>query len=557
MVAPMLNLPLVEQVAPSARPEQRCDLQSLPARTRHEWFVFNQSPLQVWHGAFKQVSDAKFSGRLGAVRYLRPLIDYLDDAIERGPVSPHFYNERGQWRFSGRKGAMASILLPFGLIDYNALMGKKIYLIGSLFSIFDLETERPILGLRIPFVKNRAGRYLVSRADGSRVVTTELNQDIKETLDGFELNPYWRVDVNYVCDQSSRPNRFAKEELLRELEGLRFNPNHGPFFLWNPGREMLGFERIGLLPSLGEGYVLYQPIPNDPQGAVEAHPYIPYMQGLYKMMLLMLGLNNDNRAITQEDGRLLEVKEGLQRLVADAGPDHPWNPRAFNKGNFLQYEITKVLLANEELLTRLKNVIDFNWNPWELYQDLKYNRRYYRANGTPYLQEEVEEFLPGDVQALAFMTTLAVRLLLYGACSRGARAFYKATGTFKLPGIMTFSGFKKSARNRVLVYPGNNKYTRLQVFVRPRLWFQRPERYSFLDVWGQVKEALFARWERKGWNRKHWISFDGHGWVASFDDRLLQLQRDQDGVDRGLLDELGVACIESWLGSELEAFYKV
>lgn len=79
--------------------------------------------------------------------------------------------------------------------------------------------------------------------------------------------------------------------------------------------------------------------------------------------------------------------------------------------------------------------------------------------------------------------------------------------------------------------------------------------YSNLPVWADIKHELQRRYP----NIQDWVSFDSHGWVISFDQNLIDMQREvarQKSCDYQFLDRLGIAGIESWLGHELETFYK-
>jgi len=77
---------------------------------------------------------------------------------------------------------------------------------------------------------------------------------------------------------------------------------------------------------------------------------------------------------------------------------------------------------------------------------------------------------------------------------------------------------------------------------------QQPQ--SFLDVWQKIATHL------KRQPRKNWISFDGHGWVISFDPQIIDLQLQNVIYNKKLFNDLGITAIESWIGGMLPIFYK-
>ena len=111
-------------------------------------------------------------------------------------------------------------------------------------------------------------------------------------------------------------------------------------------------------------------------------------------------------------------------------------------------------------------------------------------------------------------------------------AFYESTSCY-IPFCWTFDNFKAAASETRWI--GGTDLTA-----------------SFIDTWGKIRDELTSTYPGK-----NWISFDGHGWVASFNEGLIERQRNMPGVDQELLKQLGVAIIDSWLGTQLNVFYKV
>lgn len=74
---------------------------------------------------------------------------------------------------------------------------------------------------------------------------------------------------------------------------------------------------------------------------------------------------------------------------------------------------------------------------------------------------------------------------------------------------------------------------------------------SYMDVWKKITQKLFEKY-----GNKNWISFSGHGTIFSFDNDILQKQGVMKNEDFKVLKDLGFAIIDSWLGTELNTFYK-
>jgi hypothetical protein len=162
--------------------------------------------------------------------------------------------------------------------------------------------------------------------------------------------------------------------------------------------------------------------------------------------------------------------------------------------------------------------------------------------------------MPGEEQALAACVLNKVRQLLYA--SLAPAAFYEGTieflgNTFARFAARHFFNFdhgsdrsiKQAQQQKKVIMPNHTTNQR-----------------SFVQVWQQLlTELKLAHPERTDW-----ICFDFHGWVLSWDPFLVALQREHlmktaklKSSDQRvhLLDNLGVAVIESWLSNKLNAFY--
>jgi hypothetical protein len=92
-----------------------------------------------------------------------------------------------------------------------------------------------------------------------------------------------------------------------------------------------------------------------------------------------------------------------------------------------------------------------------------------------------------------------------------------------------------------------------------------------LDVWHEI----IGRLEEQHLDKLNWTCFDGHGYLVSFDQKIINAQLlsmlkkvdehnpqwgeigdDTCIVDIDLMSKLGFTCIESWKSSDVNVFYK-
>ena len=151
MIAPMLNLPLVEQLE-----KKDYDIKKLSAYTRREWFVLNFRPLYIWHQAFHDAVNVEGKKK-------QNLVAFLNEAIARGPVMPNYLNVKLEFAFHGISGAMQIGTMPYFFSHYQALIDKKIYLFNWRFlryAVFDFVEMCPDLGLYVPVVLDEDEKYI-------------------------------------------------------------------------------------------------------------------------------------------------------------------------------------------------------------------------------------------------------------------------------------------------------------------------------------------------------------------------------------------------------------
>jgi len=198
----------------------------------------------------------------------------------------------------------------------------------------------------------------------------------------------------------------------------------------------------------------------------------------------------------------------------------------------------QILKADPELYEEAKFVNDFYFRLWDTYNrylNMMADGYCFGLGKNRYYASLVKFFVPNEEYALAYGLTQNAWLLCLGGIN--SDAYYKAlTGSSNPSRALVlgalWTSFKKAAYEEQTM-PGTDK------------------RISYMDVWQKIKARLNDRYERK-----NWISFSGHGVVFSFDDKLIERQNRQSNENPDLLYDLGFTIIESWLGSELNTFYK-
>ena len=267
---------------------------------------------------------------------------------------------------------------------------------------------------------------------------------------------------------------------------------------------------------------------------------MPYLLGFLKLMFLALGVNNRNENIGSDNPVEQNASNEMRRLIEADARNNPWSNEYFKREFFIQYAIAEIFKNNPALQKKAAKTVDVaNKKFWQTYEDIVVTGKLKlckNANKDPYTRELIAKYLPGPEQTLAYFVTEILRFLWYGAASKKSIAFYKSLNLIGINPVklwyanLTFAQIKKAANKKI---KGD----------------------SFLDMWTELRTELKNRYP----TINDWVSFDGHGWVISFDQELLDKQRavaKAKSCDHNFLDKLGFAGIESWWGSELETFYK-
>ncbi len=499
MIAPMINLKRLEEYQKTAP-----TLQDLPDNkwlNRRQWFGEGHKYLYAWHKAFDKVNSPLLESRP------ENLIRYLQNAIKNGPVTPHYYNTDGTFLFNKIQGYWGYLhiptlahfaYVPYFFIDQDAMRKLNIKVTDEL---------TPDGGFFAPLAKIKDGKYFIYNLETQQFEETQIPQ----------INQYGNFKFN---------GEFCYMQILK--------------------KNNLGFTEISRIYTIGKGFKITK---SDP----EQSAYVPYMLGLSKLMFLTLGIDEKNKLVNEESA-LHAVCIDIQTIVQEDQTNNPWSKGYFNTDNFLQYQLAEMFIKDNKLFEQAKAIINISpLKQWETYtkfiQDVK-DKKIYKADKTPYVYNEIKDFLLGDEQALAYFFMQNIRLLWYGTINE--QAYYEYTVPFV---SLTENRFFPTYFSEYIPYSFAN--FKKEAFRKKQV---NDESISFIDIWKIIVKNF------KSHDRKHWISFDAHGWVISFDQTLINLQKEaieklpegeaQKKSRLNLLQELGCTGIESSHSSIFNSFYK-
>ena len=510
IIAPMVNLLRLEQLETKyPSPDGSLDLKSIPAAewlTRRQWFGEGYKYLYAWHKAFTwplplEVSDTE-------PKKAPALHAFLTNAIQNGPVTPHFYNSIGKIPFNLSE-SLRFLFLPFFLVDVDALQGNLKIDSNPIIQKM-LSRVQPALGLNAPFIQDQDGFYYAynQKTKEFEAVAVEKLPLIHhgETIEIYAI-PTSELKTS-SGEPLASPDFFDTQKELTMLKST------------NPKKTLgLGFTGMGFNQSVAQGFMIedfniYPESKTDPL-STEPHitryqPFAPYGLGFYKLMLLRLGFDNNHNKISLDSGEskseaidnLSDIYHDLLTLV-NSDPNNPWNDHYFSEEKFFPHHLIQLLKDDQQLFQKASQVASlYKVQTWSMYnQFLSEVRagRWFRdpAGRVPYRYEEVIKYLPGPEQMLAYSILLIVRSLWYGAM--GKKAFYEGTLP-QIPFFWSLDSFIKAA------YKKTN--------------FEGEE-VSFISVWQELIDKLKTTglFEK----RKNFVSFEGHGWIISFDQHLIDL----------------------------------
>ncbi|MBM3893362.1 hypothetical protein FJ365_03115 [Candidatus Dependentiae bacterium] len=515
-----------------------------------------------------------------------PFYQFIRRGIEQAPIMPHFYLADGIDYIPYRKKRVSDTLAntqsylkliysPYFLIDTEAAQTNElanavehieslssvalpIGVINSGLKAFSTTTESyEPLGISTPKAMAHKVKEQIRRA---QISTLEHKEAFIASLQ--EQYPMW----NPLEDKTLADGRYLRGAVEANEGFTWLRPlvqNYGLF--WSEGA-VLGIKEFAFASETGSfGY---------PQNSTKR--YSTYMHGLGKLIYLRLGINYNNEPLREDAPDELErlAWQASQDLTERSQPqegDQPancwWSNDHLSRDKFLNYQIAELFRRNLILKQKAMGTVDFgSLKPWAAYDEfmkdmqagLLYRHKAHRIKKgkrlSPINYNHAKYFVPGEEQALAACVLGQIRDLSYAAL--GEKAFYEA-GAPELG-----NAFRRFLIRRIFGLDFNHaryldQAQKKVTFTPPN---QAPITISFVTVWNEIlTELKLAHPERTDW-----ICFDFHGWVLSWDPFLVALQREHlmktaklKSSDKRvhILDNMGVAVIESWLSNKFNAFY--
>lgn len=436
--------------------------------------------------------------------------DYFSNAIKLGPVFPHVYDENKKQ-------------LCFHDLSGNPLFDSKTENVTievsekseKSFTVDVYSTNVPLALLK----RLMSIPYFFADRKATEKMAFEVKKNISFFKDeepigspniqfcaGKDKNEKW-----HVYNSKSDDFEEKKESAVKDFFTGKISDN----IVMDKKNETCGFIDSGV--DMGANLLAK---------TLNGKVYSIYSTGLYKLILLRLGLNSKNIEVTEknkedseENKALFPVISAMKREFNTGGIENPWSDFYMSKDVFLEYHLAEIFKKNAKLFEEAKKTCDFFFQTWEIYERMTTKE----INGVSgdasrsYDTQEIKKYLPGPEQMMAMIVMRNVIGLWWGAMN--SNAFYNALGINKVGGNFKTDFADKSG--------------------------------DFITFWKKIIDEL------KKLSRKHFVSFTSHGWVVSFDGNLINLQNSTSGFqDKKLLESLGIAGIESWHSKELSTFYK-
>lgn len=568
-ISPMYNLHKLENLLKQTN--KLTDIPDAQWATKRIWFGREYQYVITWHATFKQILSSKYPA----------LQVFIKTGIDKGPVLPHMYTQENTF-ISNFNNIFSFYSCPYFIAHREAL--EKIYFDRATSQLSSQETTDSIRGdefiannaTKMPFYQDENGFYYGYNAKQDNYY--KMFTGDKNTLTNQITTP-----ITHLSQTDARSLNNKKTFYAHKVNALNYTfrdeqtipgalAEHQSETIMQPAN-LLGMPENAFDFSTPEITLM-----------LNNQKYCFYLTGLYKLMLLRLGLDNNNHDISQDTKHpLYIVTKQLQDLFNKT--ENLWDNTYFTKEMLLQYHLAEIFGKNPELYKRTQNIVDFKYrkkaqasheatpgkllnpdpyyaqvapkgrqvwddkiswsiSPWESYTQFCDNVKTSSISKTIYRSKEkqnkytpklLETYLPGDTQMLAYCVMSKVNSLLYGALNK--HAFYKTADLEEnIHTGWTFENFKTLA-----IEPNQNGD-------------------SFMSVWKEILNELNKL------ERKNFISFNGHGWVCSLDKNIIDLQikksekhnkkETNNKCDIELLKDLGCINIDSWHGSELPMFYK-
>jgi hypothetical protein len=494
-LSPLQNLKILEKIK-----EANYDLSKVPFSTRREWLGENQDMLQSWHRAINTLTCESGKQKYPA------MYNYLMGSQTKAPIFPHFYNEKGKRPFKGLNGLMEFGELPFFLVDIKSIQDVSFRVLCTDVEFGEFIAEED-LGLKTGFVSEKGIIKLYNKETKT--------YDSIENLEWVLVNTHDK-DLVITIDEDKLPENARKTYALPD-------PGHKVTMRNIKG---LGFSKLGVDSEMGGGIK----IANE-KG--EENPYIIFQMSLLKMLFLALGLDSNNESITEEHHLYPAFKEFQEIMSADE--TNLWSKQNLSKEIVIQYHLANIFKSDPDIKREAIATVDALIGNWKNYSKLN-TGKFYDQQGKQMNEENFKDYILGNDQALAYFFMQNIRMAWYSSISPKVSIKVLDMGLPEFAGTAFHQHIKYKINKKTSVKLSNGKF----------------KTTSFMKVWNQLLPLV----KKEMGDRKDLISFDDHGWVMSFDEKIIEKQSKTKHIhDRGLLKQLGFAGIESWVGSELNLWY--
>lgn len=476
--------------------------------SRRQWMGKNQEMLTSWHNAIGKIMQPS-----GEEKYPN-LFRLLNRGREIAPNMPHFYDEKGKFAFGGLRGLLEFSEMPFFLIDVEALEKTSVRVLGMNMDFSDMISKEE-LGLKSSIVNAKG----VDKIYNKKTNEFEPIADLPWISIENEDHETRVVKINYDRLPSHVHDTY---QIPEKDQVIKMKAIHG-----------LGFDEIGVFQNFGGGL------------EVEGHTYIIYQMSLLKLMFLKMGVDENNNMMT-ENHPDYGVHLELQKLFNE-DPNCPWHSNNMKKEHLLQYRLAEVFKADPKLFEAAKEVVDTTFGFWENYEKVE-NGSFRNEHGIPVGTKELNRFLVGKEQALAYYFMQQLRVMWYSSVNPDVVPKSMELGLDNFPSKLLHQYLKKQMKKQHEIH-----YSEGAMACTPYCGF-KDNKASFLDIWKHMRGVLLSGMSGTD---SDFVSFDDHGWLISFDPKVIQLQDNSPTLhDQGMLNELGFAGIESWMSSELNLWYK-
>ncbi len=260
----------------------------------------------------------------------------------------------------------------------------------------------------------------------------------------------------------------------------------------------------------------------------QAKQNVYFHVGLFQLLNLAMGIDQENNLIDQHH-KLYPVYSNL-RAEMTKHPDNPWGIPEFKAENSLEYHLAELFKQNQTLMEEVIKINKYPFNTYEHYEhlDYLYNSKDQKSRQTLAKQKLL---LPGKEQMLAYSFSQSLLTIWTAAVSE--KALY---AVLELPKVLRF-----------VLYFFNADYHKK---ILRTVYESKPATKSFIAIWQEIKQIL----QKKG--IQELFSFDGHGVVVSFSEKLIAMQNsNMDIVAPKLMKDLGFTVIDSLYAEDVKPFY--